>query len=132
MDKIIGEKVKVFNLKMLYYFMKKDILKVFLFSYVRGKQFMTTILAYTWQDKIIMMADSREYRKDNGGNVVEFNDEQVKLIPVQKRLVFAHTGLRKAYIGEGQYYDLMDITKHFIEANIKRFAVCTGKEVPAM
>ncbi|MFS0558583.1 hypothetical protein [Brevibacillus sp. 179-C9.3 HS] len=89
---------------------------------------MTMVIAYTWQDKIIMMADSRESRKDSEGKIVEFNDDQTKLIPVNKKVVIGNAGLRKVYLGQGQYYDLNNITQYFVEKNEQLILMRPGKE----
>lgn len=89
---------------------------------------MTMVVAYTWQDKIIMMADSRESRKDNEGKIVEFNDDQIKLISVNKKVVIGHAGIRKVYLGEDRYFDLNEITRYFVKVNEQRILSLPGEE----
>ncbi len=89
---------------------------------------MTMVVAYTWQDKIIMMADSRESMKDNENKIIEFNDDQIKLIPVKKKVVIGHAGLLKVDQGQGQYFELNKITQHFAEVHEQLILSRPGKE----
>ncbi|EOO70359.1 hypothetical protein IIC_04801 [Bacillus cereus VD021] len=78
---------------------------------------MTMILAYTWKDKAIIMADSRESAKNDMGDMVDYNDNQEKILPVQSHLVFAHAGLRRIPYVQGGYFDLNEVTEHFMDQN---------------
>lgn len=90
---------------------------------------MTMILAYTWKDKAIIMADSRESAKDDKGNMVDYNDKQEKILPVQNQLVFAHAGLRRIPYVQGGYFDLNNITEHFIDQNQDKLTNSSTKEL---
>ncbi|MFY0544156.1 hypothetical protein [Brevibacillus sp. H7] len=90
---------------------------------------MTMIVAYTWQDKIIMIADSRSSAKNDEGKMVDYSDEGDKIIPVQNKIAIGHAGLRKAYQGEGRYFDLNKITEYFLEVNRPNISKATGKQL---
>ncbi|WP_400195094.1 hypothetical protein [Lysinibacillus telephonicus] len=90
---------------------------------------MTMIIAYTWQDRIIMMADSRSSAKNDEGKMTDYSDEVYKIIPVSNRLAIGHSGLRKAYLGEGHFFDLNKITEHFLERNQQIITMVTGKQL---
>ena len=51
---------------------------------------MTMVLSYVWQDKIVIMADSRMSRYDSKGNF-EHIDDHVKIHP-SKQLVIGNSG----------------------------------------
>ncbi|MDL4840349.1 hypothetical protein [Aquibacillus rhizosphaerae] len=78
---------------------------------------MTMVLAYTWKNKAVVRADSREHAHNDKGEIVSYNDDQEKIIPAQNHLVFAHAGLRKVHLGESRYFDNSQITEYFIEQN---------------
>ncbi|MEW4275373.1 hypothetical protein [Priestia megaterium] len=90
---------------------------------------MTMVTAYTWQDRVIIMADSREHTRNNEGRMVEYNDEQEKITPVKNLLAFAEAGLRKVYRGEGCYFDMNQVTDYFIEQNEAILSKATGKQL---
>lgn len=89
---------------------------------------MTMLIAYTWQDKIVMMADSRSSAKDSEGKMVDFYDEATKIFPFSKRLVIGHSGLRRISIGGGQYVDLMKIIEHYLNVNQHTLPNISGEE----
>ncbi|MDY8161890.1 hypothetical protein [Bacillus thuringiensis] len=90
---------------------------------------MTMVLAYTWQDKAIIMADSRESAKNDVGAMVEYNDEQEKILPVQNYMAFAHAGLRRIPDATGNYFDLNQITEYFILQNQAILTKATTKQI---
>ncbi|KAB2329438.1 hypothetical protein [Bacillus mesophilum] len=90
---------------------------------------MTLIVAYTWQDKIIIMADSRSSARNDEGKMIDYSDEEYKIIPVQNKIAIGHAGLQKAYLGEGQYFNLNKITEYFIEVNQQIITEATGEQL---
>ena len=78
---------------------------------------MTMIVTYTWRNKIIMMADSRSSARNDEGKIVVIGDDSSKIIPVQNKIAIAHAGLSQVNLGEGRYFNLNQITEHFLEVN---------------
>ncbi|PLT30507.1 hypothetical protein [Peribacillus deserti] len=89
---------------------------------------MTMLIAYTWNDKIVMMADSRSSAKDSEGKMVDFNDKATKIFPFNKRMVIGHSGLRKISVGGGQYVDLMQIIEHYLKIHQQILPTISGEE----
>lgn len=87
------------------------------------------IVAYTWQDKIVVMADSRSSTRNNEGKMMDYSDESYKIIPIQNKIAIGHAGLEKAYLGEGHYFELKKITEHFIEVNQHIITEATGEQL---
>lgn len=90
---------------------------------------MTMVVAYTWHDKIIMMADSRASARDDEGKMVDFTDEENKIFPVQKKIVIGHSGLRKIPKVDGTLFDLHKITEYFLEVNQNKISKLTGRQL---
>ncbi|MBT2729210.1 hypothetical protein J7E63_20140 [Bacillus sp. ISL-75] len=90
---------------------------------------MTMVVAYTWQDKIIMMADSRSSTRDDQGKMIDYTDEEDKIIPVENKIVIGHAGLGKVYIGAGNHFDLNKITERFLELNQQIISKATGEQL---
>ncbi|MGG4467215.1 hypothetical protein ABER68_04150 [Paenibacillus alvei] len=87
---------------------------------------MTMILAYIWNDKIVTMADSRASKRDHDGKMIYKEDNSIKIKPISKRFVVAHSGLYKVHRGNEQYANLYDITDLFIERNQNNLSTCNG------
>ncbi|CAM4025475.1 hypothetical protein L1N85_17070 [Paenibacillus alkaliterrae] len=90
---------------------------------------MTMVIAYAWQDKVVMMADSRSSRTDKNGNVIEFEDENEKIMPVRNRFSIGHAGLRKAYLGNGEYLEMGDVTNHCLKINESTLSKLNSKQL---
>lgn len=90
---------------------------------------MTMIIAYAWQDKVVMMADSRSSRTNKNGNVIEFEDDNEKIITVQNRFSIGQAGLRKAYLGNGEYLEMDDVTNYFLNINESTLSKLNGKQL---
>lgn len=90
---------------------------------------MTMIVAYTWKNKIVMMADSRKSTRNEEGKMLEYSDKENKIIPVQNKLVIGHSGLKEVDLGCGQYFDLHQITEHFIKVNRHVISKATGQQL---
>lgn len=88
---------------------------------------MTMVIAYVWKDKIVMMADSRISRQNDKGEVIEYSDDSIKIVPLNRRGVIGHSGTRKLPTKEG-YFDLIKITQHFVSDNQHISRSCTAKE----
>ncbi|MCQ6520780.1 MULTISPECIES: hypothetical protein [Bacillus] len=88
---------------------------------------MTMVIAYVWKDKIVMMADSRISRQNNKGEVIEYSDDSIKIVPLNRRGVIGHSGTRKLPTKEG-YFDLIQITHKFVGDNQHISRSCTAKE----
>lgn len=90
---------------------------------------MTMVIAYAWQDKVVMMADSRSSRTDENGNMIEFEDDNEKIIPVQNWFSIGHAGLRKAYLGNGAYLEMDEVTNHFLKMNESTLSKQNGEQL---
>ncbi|MDA1528497.1 hypothetical protein [Bacillus cereus group sp. TH260-2LC] len=88
---------------------------------------MTMVIAYVWKDKIVMMADSRISRQNNKGEVMEYRDDSIKIVPLNRRSVIGHSGTRKLPAKEG-YFDLLQITQKFVDDNQHISRSCTARE----
>ncbi|WP_131724769.1 hypothetical protein [Paenibacillus solani] len=86
---------------------------------------MTMVIAHVWQNKIIIMADSRSSARDKDGKMLEFDDKANKIIEIQNKLFIGHAGLRKIPIGE--HFDLNEITMHFIKMNQNKLFDYSGE-----
>jgi hypothetical protein len=89
---------------------------------------MTMVVAYAWQDKIIIMADSRSSARDDNGKMLEYNDQGYKIITVQNKFAIGHAGLREISIGGGNHFELNNITEHFLDVNRHFLSKATGEQ----
>lgn len=92
---------------------------------------MTMVIAFSWKDKIVVMADSRISSKNNN-KVTEYIDDRIKIYPVDNRFVISNTGTSKIWLkNKGTYLDVKDVINHFIKLNVEenRFNKLTGKAI---
>jgi hypothetical protein len=95
-----------------------------------GVGFMTMVLSYVWQDKIVIMADSRMSRYDKEGNFEHF-DDRVKIHP-SEQVVIGNSGLAKAVIREGDKGKILEVEKmitYFFNVNKGRLSNQPGKVI---
>ncbi|RUS44556.1 hypothetical protein [Cohnella sp. AR92] len=91
---------------------------------------MTMVLSYVWQDKIVMMADSRMSRYDKDGNF-EHIDDRVKIHP-SEQLVIGNSGMAKAMIRNGDTGKILEVEQlitHFFSINKGRLSTQPGKVI---
>jgi hypothetical protein len=91
---------------------------------------MTMVLSYVWQNKIVIMADSRRSTIDSEGKFVHF-DDQLKIHPYMQ-LVIGSSGLAKAVIREGDKGKVLEIHKlieHFLNNNKDSLIFLPGQTI---
>jgi hypothetical protein len=90
---------------------------------------MSMVIAFSWKDKIVVMADSRISRKKEG-KVTEFIDDRIKIHPVKERFVICNTGTSKLWLGnKGTYLDINEVINHFIKLNDEIFINQSGETI---
>ncbi|MFS0560496.1 hypothetical protein AB1K91_07130 [Terribacillus sp. 179-K 1B1 HS] len=90
---------------------------------------MTMVIAFSWKDKIVVMADSRISKKKND-EVTEFIDDRIKIYPVDDRFVISNTGASKIWLeNKGTYLDVNDVINYYIKINVQTFNKLSGESI---
>ncbi len=78
------------------------------------------VIAFSWKDKIIVMADSRISRQSDS-KVTEFYDDRVKIYPVNGNLLISQSGATIIRLDEqGNFLDVSDVISDFVKMNGNR------------
>lgn len=84
------------------------------------------IIAFSWKEKIVVMADSRISKKSDD-KVIEFHDDRVKIVPINGKIVISHSGTTKIPLGNSNHLDVSDVINHYIKINEERLESIDGK-----
>lgn len=89
---------------------------------------MTMLVSYVWNDRIVIMADSRSTLKENQV-AISFSDTTLKIYPFLNRGVIATSGLSKIQLNDENYFPISAIIENFISVNKKVLKRSTGKQI---